>query len=67
MRDVVTPSREWDYNFLTSNFLSIFVLQVLAIPAPKDTDGLDNIGWGGTNTRDFTRPGVGMYLGMQLA
>jgi len=29
-------------------------LQVLVIPALKDADGLDNIGWGGTNSRDFT-------------
>jgi len=54
VRDVVTPSGEWDFNFLTSNLPSTFALQVFVIPAPKDTDGLDNIGWGGTNTRDFT-------------
>jgi len=54
VRDVVTPSGEWDFNFLTSNLPSTFALQVLPIPAPRDTDGLDNIGWGGTNTRDFT-------------
>ncbi|MCI79168.1 ribonuclease H, partial [Trifolium medium] len=28
--------------------------QVLAIPAPMDIDGKDTIGWGGTNTRNFT-------------
>ncbi|GAU42748.1 hypothetical protein TSUD_77850 [Trifolium subterraneum] len=27
---------------------------VLAIPAPKDIDGQDSIGWGGTNNRGFT-------------
>ncbi|CAJ2644330.1 unnamed protein product [Trifolium pratense] len=27
---------------------------VLAIPAPMDIDGKDTIGWGGTNTRNFT-------------
>jgi len=54
VRDVVTPSREWDFNSLTSILPSTFALQVLAIPAPKDTDGLDNIGSGGTNTGDFT-------------
>jgi len=54
VRDVVTPSGEWDYKFLSSNLPSTFVFQVLAIPAPKDTNGRENIGWGGTNTRDFT-------------
>ncbi|CAJ2669949.1 unnamed protein product [Trifolium pratense] len=54
VRDVVTPSGDWDYNFLTSSLPSTFVFQVLAIPVPKDTDGQDNIGWGGTNMRDFT-------------
>jgi hypothetical protein len=49
---VVTSSGEWDYKFLTSNLLSTFALQVLNIPTSIDTDGYDNIGWGGTNTRD---------------
>ncbi|KAK2427467.1 hypothetical protein QL285_026046 [Trifolium repens] len=54
VRDVVTPLGEWDYNFLISSLASDFAFQVLATPVPKDTDGQDNIGWGGTNTRDFT-------------
>jgi hypothetical protein len=54
VRNVVAPSGDWDYNFLTSSLPSSFAFQVLATPVPKDTDGQDSIGWGGTNTRDFT-------------
>ncbi|CAJ2652742.1 unnamed protein product [Trifolium pratense] len=54
VREVVTPSGDWDYDFLISNLPSNFVFQVLALPAPTDTDGRDSIGWGGTTTRDFT-------------
>ncbi|GAU11643.1 hypothetical protein TSUD_334560 [Trifolium subterraneum] len=35
-------------------FQQNIVWQVLAIPAPKDIDGQDSIGWGGTNNRGFT-------------
>jgi hypothetical protein len=44
MRDVVTPSRDWNHNFLTSNLPSTFAFQVLALPAPKKTDEKDSIG-----------------------
>jgi len=54
VREVVTPSGEWNYDFLNSNLPHDVTLQVLALPAPLDTDGQDSIGWGGTSTRDFT-------------
>jgi hypothetical protein len=54
VKDVVTPSEDWDYNFITSNLPSTFAFQVLALPASKDTDGPDNTVWEGTNTRNFT-------------
>jgi len=30
--EVVTPSGNWDHNFLTTNLAHDFVLQVLALP-----------------------------------
>jgi len=40
--------------FLTINLPQIIVNQLVAIPAPIETDGSDSIGWTGTNTRHFT-------------
>jgi hypothetical protein len=44
VKDVVTPLGEWDYNFLISSLASDFAFQVLALLAPKETNGKDNIG-----------------------
>jgi hypothetical protein len=54
VKEVVTHLGEWNYDFLITNLPYDVALQVLALPAPLDTDGQDNIGWGGTSTRDFT-------------
>jgi hypothetical protein len=45
---------EWDINFLTANLPLTIVNQLVAIPAPNDTNGPDSLEWSGTNTRQFT-------------
>jgi ribonuclease HI len=54
VKDTLTESGDWDVNFLTIHLLDGIVKNLVAIPAPKDTDGPDFIGWSGTNTRYFT-------------
>lgn len=54
VRDVVTASKDQNYNFLTSNLPHAFAFQVFSILAPKDKNGHDKIGYGGTNTKKFT-------------
>ncbi|MCH81203.1 RNA-directed DNA polymerase (Reverse transcriptase) [Trifolium medium] len=54
VKDTLTATGEWDINFLTANLPLTIVNQLVAIPAPKDTDGPDALGWSGTNTRQFT-------------
>jgi len=39
---------EWGLNFLTTNLPQITVNELVAIPAPKETDGPNSIGWNGT-------------------
>jgi len=55
LKDTLTETGEWDLHFLTTNLPHITVNQLVAIPAPKETDGSDSIGWTGTNTRHFTK------------
>ncbi|GAU37815.1 hypothetical protein TSUD_276320 [Trifolium subterraneum] len=50
----LTDTGEWDINFLTANLPLTTLNQLASIPAPKDTDGVDSLGWSGTNTRHFT-------------
>ncbi|CAJ2669285.1 unnamed protein product [Trifolium pratense] len=54
VKDILTNMGEWDINFLTTHLPHTIVNQLVAIPAPKDTDGPDLLGWGGTSTRQFT-------------
>jgi hypothetical protein len=54
VKDTLTESGDWDVNFLTIHLLDGIMKDLVAIPAPKDTDGPDSIGWSGTNTRYFT-------------
>lgn len=54
VRDVLTPSGDWDIDFLMNNLPYYTVSRVLALPAPTDEDGPDTIGWSGTNTHQFT-------------
>ncbi|GAU44619.1 hypothetical protein TSUD_378970 [Trifolium subterraneum] len=54
VKDTLMDTGEWDINFLTANLPLTIVNQLVAIPAPKDTDGPDSLGWRGTNTRQFT-------------
>jgi len=54
LKDTLTEVGEWDISFLTSNLPNEIVNQLVAIPAPKETDGPDSIGWTRTNTRHFT-------------
>jgi hypothetical protein len=54
VKDVVTPSGNWDQNFLFDNLPNNIVEKVLALPAPSNVDGPDTFGWGGTNTRQFS-------------
>ena len=54
LKDTLTEAGEWDINFLTTNLPHEIVNQLVAILAPKETDGPDSIGWTGTNTRHFT-------------
>jgi hypothetical protein len=54
IKDTLTETGNWDLNFLTTNLPRDVVNQLVAIPAPKETDGPDSLGWIGTNTRQFT-------------
>jgi len=54
LKDALTETGEWDSNFLITNLPHITVNKLVVIPAPKETDGPDSIGWNGTNTRHFT-------------
>ena len=54
VKNVVTPSGDRDYNFITSNLPYTFAFQVIDLQAPKDTEGPGNTAWGGTNTTNFT-------------
>ncbi|GAU34538.1 hypothetical protein TSUD_219210 [Trifolium subterraneum] len=54
VKDTLTYTGEWDINFLTVNLPLTTVNQLVAIPALKDTNGVDSLGWSGTNTRHFT-------------
>jgi len=42
------------YEFLMNNLPDDTVSRVLALPTPTDDNGLDTIGWSGTNTHQFT-------------
>ena len=50
----MNPDGDWDVEFLRENLPTAIVNQVLALHAPTNVDGLDIIGWGGTNTFHFT-------------
>jgi hypothetical protein len=52
-RDTLNPSGEWDLIFLDNLSMNI-VNQILALPAPSDSDGQDCVGWRGINTHQFT-------------
>jgi len=54
VKDALTGAGDWDINFLATHLPQDVMNQVVAIPAPKDTDGPDAIGWIGTNIRHFT-------------
>jgi len=54
VKDALTCVGDWDVNFLTTHLPHNMMNQVVAIPAPTDTDGPDAIGWIGTNTRHST-------------
>ncbi|GAU33771.1 hypothetical protein TSUD_393330 [Trifolium subterraneum] len=54
VKDVLTDEGNWNLNFLNDNLPPDIVNQLVALPAPRDTDGPDFIGWKGTNTRHFT-------------
>ncbi|CAJ2628117.1 unnamed protein product [Trifolium pratense] len=54
VKDVLTDEGNWDLNFLNDNLPTNIVNQLVALPAPRDTDGPDSIGWKDTNTRHFT-------------
>ncbi|MCI35438.1 ribonuclease H, partial [Trifolium medium] len=54
VKDALTESGDWDTNFLTTHLPLNIINQVMAIPAPKETDGPNSIRWRGTNTRRFT-------------
>jgi len=54
LKDTLIATVEWDLNFLTNILPHIIVNQLVAIPAPKEIDGLYSMGWTWTNTRYFT-------------
>jgi ribonuclease HI len=54
VRDVLNQDGYWDVRFLSENLSNDIVSQVIALPAPTDTDGPDTLGWAGTNTHQFT-------------
>ena len=54
VRDVLNTSGDWNLNFLMDNLPVDIVNQILALPTPSDFDGPDIVGWGGTNTLQFT-------------
>ncbi|GAU34693.1 hypothetical protein TSUD_29340 [Trifolium subterraneum] len=54
VKDVLTSEGNWDLNFLYNNLRHNIVNQVVALPAPRETDGPDLVGWRGTNTHHFT-------------
>jgi hypothetical protein len=54
VKDTLTDTGEWEIIFLTTNLPHTTVNQLVAIPAPKDTDGPDILGWRGTNTHQLT-------------
>jgi len=50
----MSSSGNWDQNFLFDNLPNNIAEKVLSLPAPSSGDGLHIIGWGGTNTRQFS-------------
>lgn len=44
LKDVLAGSGDWDINFLATHLPHNMMNQVVAIPAPKDTDGPNTIG-----------------------
>jgi hypothetical protein len=45
VRDVISPSGDWNIDFLMNNLPANTVSQILALPVPNDDDGPDTIGW----------------------
>ena len=45
VRDVLSPSGNWNMDFLMNNLPADTVSQILALPVPNNDDGPDTIGW----------------------
>jgi len=54
VRNVLSPSGDWNIDFLMNNLPADTVSQILALSIPNDDDGPYTIGWDGTNTHHFT-------------
>jgi len=63
----MSSSGNWDQNFLFDNLPNNIAEKVVALPDPSSGDGLDIIGWGGTNTRQFSvKSAYDMKTGIML-